>query len=639
MQLAASDRVAHSLAWLGLAGVAALFGLVLVPSAALGVEPPVPVVRYDFNETGNTPGSSGSARRPLETRNDAGTNVELHTADADGVSGLSGDRAFDISGPSDHGSAASAATNGFRADQSDYAPLDGLAQFTISGWFRTDTTSSVAGKTPRVVNNHDNESGSAGDGFNLQFFSDTDGDLKLEIDDDTGGGVNSTGTNYASKQTWVFFAVSYDGNATINNVKFYVGFRNDAEAGGGLGSADVALVTTASLNRGPVDGESVGLTVGNRAASDRPFDGRLDEIRIDSAVLDAETLEAVREAALAGPPPTGLVHVDTATIATSVQDQNGATVSVAELSGVTYDPDLGVFWAIADSGGRLLKIDAEFDCAGNFTNATAVSAVTLVDNRDFEGVAHSGTGTNRVFICDEGSESLDEYSLTDGTFVQSLSVPAVFDSARFNRSFEILARTPTGDALIVGPEQALTVDGPEGNSSTIPTVSRWQRYDGALAPAGQVAYQLEPVHDDPVQETGSGLSDVTFTPDGSLLAIERSEGAGEFLIRIFEVDLSNATDVSQGSLGAGLIGETYTPAAKRLLLSDDDLGKLEGLTAKTVECGDEDTQVLLSVSDDAGTNEIHSFVRVNVVPEPAALAQLAAGVLALLALRRRPPRR
>jgi hypothetical protein len=71
------------------------------------------------------------------------------------------------------------------------------------------------------------------------------------------------------------------------------------------------------------------------------------------------------------------------------------------------------------------------------------------------------------------------------------------------------------------------------------------------------------------------------------------------------------------------------------VFSDDRVGKLEGLAAKTVECGAEDTQVLLSVSDETGTNEIHSFVRV--VPEPGVLAQLVAGALALLALRRRSP--
>jgi hypothetical protein len=323
-----------------------------------------------------------------------------------------------------------------------------------------------------------------------------------------------------------------------------------------------------------------------------------------------------------------LIQVDTATIGTSVQDQNAATVTVDELSGVTYDPDLDVFWAVADGGGRLLKIDADFDCDGNITSATAVSAVTLVDNLDFEGVAFSGAGSNRVFICDEGNTELSEYALADGTFVQAASVPAVFDNARSNRSFEALARR-SGE-MIVGVEQALTVDGPAGTSSTVPTVSRWQRYDGALALDGQVAYQLEPAHDGSVGETGSGLSDIAFTLDDSLLAIERSEAGGEFLARIFEVDLSNATDVSQGSLGSGLIGGSYTPVAKRLVLSDDRLGKLEGLAAKTVECGAEDTQVLLGVEDGTGTNVLHSFVRV--VPEPGAISQLVSGALALLAL-------
>ena len=38
----------------------------------------------------------------------------------------------------------------------------------------------------------------------------------------------------------MFFAVAYDGALTQDNVHFYVGFRNDAEAGGSPGSAAVA---------------------------------------------------------------------------------------------------------------------------------------------------------------------------------------------------------------------------------------------------------------------------------------------------------------------------------------------------------------------------------------------------------------
>ena len=349
----------------------------------------------------------------------------------------------------------------------------------------------LAGKTPRLIVGHDN-GGAAGNGFNLQFPTDTDGDLYVEIDETTG--VGTTGGPYAAKQTWVFFAVSYDGNATTDNVKFYRGFRNDAEAGGGAGSADVVLVNTASLNRGPVDDETVLLNVGNRPGGDRPFDGRLDEIRIDAAVLDAATIEAVREATLVAPPPSGLVHVDTATIATSVQDQNAATVTVDELSGVTYDPDLDVFWAIGDSGGRLLKIDADFDCNGNFTNATAVSAVTLVDNQDFEGVAFSGPGRTAPSSVTRGRIAERVLDLRRRLHPKR-DVPAVYDTARSNRSLECLARTSDSDQMIVGPEQALTVDGPVGTSSTVPTVSRWQRYNGALALDGQVAYQAEPVHD------------------------------------------------------------------------------------------------------------------------------------------------
>ena len=69
MQDGSGRLVSRRLASLGFAGFVAA-GLALPPSGALAV-PPVPTLHYDFNESGNAPGSSGSERRPLKMRNDA----------------------------------------------------------------------------------------------------------------------------------------------------------------------------------------------------------------------------------------------------------------------------------------------------------------------------------------------------------------------------------------------------------------------------------------------------------------------------------------------------------------------------------------------------------------------------------------
>ena len=60
----------------------------------------------------------------------------------------------------------------------------------------------------------------------------------------------------------------------------------------------------------------------------------------------------------------------------------------------------------------------------------------------------------------------------------------------------------------------------------------------------------------------SGVSDVVALPGGALLALERAFGTIGFRIRLYEVDLSGATDVS--ALPA-LRGAHYVPVAKRLL--------------------------------------------------------------------------
>lgn len=573
------------------------------------------VLAYDFNEAGNAPSSTGTSTRPVKTRGDDGSAADHHSAPGGGVSGFPWDRAFANTGPSDQGRFASSPTNGFRADQPDNGAPDSLASFTISGWFKTELADTfLPNATPRLVNNHDGGTGSAGDGFNLQFLTGSEGDLKLEVDDDTGGGVNTTGEPYSAKQTWVFFAVSYDGTLSIDNVHFYVGFRSDAEAGGGPGSAAVALVTTASLDRGAVDGESADLNLGNRSDHDRPFKGFLDEIRIDDSASVGPSglalLEGYRQSALDPPRRARLEHADASSVSSSVLDQNATPVIVNELSGVTWDPNADRFWACSDESGRLLEMAVSFGSDGTISSAASLSGLTLSETFDFEGIAYTDAVRNSVFLSEEGSPGVREYDLSDGSLLQVLSVPAVFANVRPNRGFESLARHPDGSEMITGVEQALTADGPDGSSTSAGTVSRWLHYsiDGTTAtPAAEWAYRVEPVHDTPVGGIGSGLAELVVLADGSWLALERSEGGGEFLTRIFHVKRAGATNVSVGTLGSGLIGGTYAPLSKTLLYSDDGFQKLEGLALGPELTGG--GHALLGVEDSSTSPAVlHSFV-------------------------------
>jgi hypothetical protein len=65
---------------------------------------PVPVGEWLFNETGTVANATGSnAALDLTLRNQNGTVADMHSADAEGVTGQAGDRAFDNRGATDMG--------------------------------------------------------------------------------------------------------------------------------------------------------------------------------------------------------------------------------------------------------------------------------------------------------------------------------------------------------------------------------------------------------------------------------------------------------------------------------------------------------------------------------------------------------
>jgi hypothetical protein len=84
--------------------------------------------------------------------------------------------------------------------------------------------------------------------------------------------------------------------------------------------------------------------------------------------------------------------------------------------------------------------------------------------------------------------------------------------------------------------------------------------------------------------------------------------------------------VSQGAPGSGLIGNSFTSPTKRLIYSDDRLGKLEGVAFGPRL--DADSYAILAVEDDNNSNVVHAF-RLQSLPEPATALQLAVGLAGL----------
>lgn len=239
-----------------------------------------PIIEYNFNDTGTSTLSTGTDTAVMVLKDSAGTWSDLHSASGLGVSGESGDRAFDNTASTGMGSAGI----GGRGDDyvGDDSAIDGLMSFTIQGWFKTDGV--VIGGNCRVIENFYSNKG-----FYIQASS---GQLYLSVDSGAAGSGSSS--DYNQINTWTFFAVTYDGTQSASNLNFYVGYEG----------SQVQLVSTQTLDMGQVDDDVAALAIGNSrysaAAYSRPFDGYLDNMRIfgsktdASGVLDQQSLEVIR---------------------------------------------------------------------------------------------------------------------------------------------------------------------------------------------------------------------------------------------------------------------------------------------------------------------------------------------------------
>mgnify|MGYP005845027811 CR=1 FL=1 len=250
-----------------------------------------PILEYRFDGTGTSAASTGTNTTPLLFLNAAGVAADLHGAPGSGVTGGLGlatsatDRAFDNSAATAMGNIG---TGGLATHAADLDAIDGFTSFTLSGWFRTAGTAPYNGFARLFVNRN------ATNGFHL-LAGDVGGEMRPAVDANEAADV----AGWADTQTWVFFAMTYNGTLTSNNVNLYKGYRNSAEAGG---SPNVSLVSTITINSGPVGNDTAVLQVGNRTARDRPFDGFLDNFRIHgtqtandaSGALTLAQLEAIR---------------------------------------------------------------------------------------------------------------------------------------------------------------------------------------------------------------------------------------------------------------------------------------------------------------------------------------------------------
>lgn len=248
------------------------------PLVSVTLNAATPLLEFSFNETGSTASSSGSASASAVLWNSSYSPTDLHGASGSGVSGGPGDRAFDNSASTGMGNAGT----GGMLYVGDLDAVDGLKSFTLQGWFK----SSVA--INGVARLFDKNSGSGNAGFQLRSTA-TAGQLLLQVNS---ASVTSSAA-YGATNEWVFFAVTFDGTSTTDNVKFYVGSQ----------ASEVSLVTTASIGATMANPNAATLVVGNSSwllpsgpqVNNRPFDGVMDNFRIYGALSGAGGMLSLSE--------------------------------------------------------------------------------------------------------------------------------------------------------------------------------------------------------------------------------------------------------------------------------------------------------------------------------------------------------
>jgi hypothetical protein len=304
-------------------------------------------------------------------------------------------------------------------------------------------------------------------------------------------------------------------------------------------------------------------------------------------------------------------------------------VPVGGLSGLTFDRQRNVFYAVSDDRSvlgpaRFYTLQLALDPTSHLQKVNILSVTTLrnekgktypVGQLDAEAIALAPR--DRVLISSEGDRKksippmLAEFDLKTGNIQRQLRLPARFlpdaenlRGVQNNLAFESLALAPYGTGgeqlnLFAATEAPLIQDQEpiKKNQPAASSKNRWLHYlvSEQTTPLADYAYQVEPP---PLGAVEHGLSEIqALDNSGHFLALERSLSLMGFKVSIFQAVTGGATDVS--SLQS-LVGSDAANITKKLVLNLADLKiKLDNIEGMAIGPRLPDgSQSLLLVSDD-----------------------------------------
>ena len=245
-----------------------------------------------------------------------------------------------------------------------------------------------------------------------------------------------------------------------------------------------------------------------------------------------------------------------------------------ELSGITYDPQRGVYYVVADRLGTTpahvftLTVPVTGDAMGR---PFISSVVKLADkngdwftgiNLDGEGIALAGGGD--MYVSSEGgtvagAQPAVYHFSVDGGYLGSLTVPSVFQIGINNLSFEGLAMSPSKRSLFVAMEGPVPADGQTSDLRSRNRILRYELRGESYVPAEQYFYLTERG-----RNAGDlGVSDLIALSDTDLLVLERGFVANEGnTVRVFKTSVAGAGNVASV---ASLASTSVQPLQKTLL--------------------------------------------------------------------------
>lgn len=282
---------------------------------------------------------------------------------------------------------------------------------------------------------------------------------------------------------------------------------------------------------------------------------------------------------------------------------------IGGLSGITYDADKQVYYAISDdrsskAPARFYSLKIDLQSGKMEKEQVAFTGVTtLLDDNgksfpelslDPEGIAFTG---NSLFVSSEGDVDrqinpfIKEFSL-DGKLLKTLPIPDLFlredkgtKGIRNNLAFESLTLTPDRKYLFTATENALVQDGavPSLQSGSPCRILRYDAVSGN--PERSFAYITEPLPPgaNPVGKlTTNGLVDLLAIDENRLVSLERAFSLETgTVVKLFEISLEKG-DRIEGLESLKTHLSEVSPAQKRLLLDLETLkvplDNIEGLT-------------------------------------------------------------